>query len=103
MSWAGSGATATANIELVTPAEPPPPPPPPGTVDPAVCDVPGITLLTDGSGDSSSGTPGNDLLSLQLAQPAANPQLLVFRINIDPGATPNPGTTWFASFNAPSG
>src|SRR6185503_254729 len=59
------------------------------------CTPPGVTVLTDPSGDTSSAlglvsTPapaGTDLLSLQISQPTASDGIvrLMFTINTDPG------------------
>jgi hypothetical protein len=81
------------------------------------CDVPGLQLLSDPADDNTGGPTGpapgpagTDLLSLQISQPAQDPvgdsidnQLLVFQINIEPGATPSPATVWFTSFRNPGG
>jgi len=70
----------------------------------SVCTIPGKTLLTDPSADSTlSPTPapgpaGSDLLSLQLAQPLAvdGDITLTFTLHTDPGQSPEPpGSAWY--------
>src|SRR6185503_4928406 len=78
------------------------------------CTPPGLTVLTDPSGDTSAAlglvsTPapaGTDLLSLQVAQaPSADGVIrLMFTINTDAGASPQPvGSAWYAAIKTPSG
>ena len=78
------------------------------------CTPPGVTVLTDPSGDTSAAlglvsTPapaGTDLLSLQVSQPAASDGIvrLAFTINTDPGQSPQPtGSAWYAAIKTPSG
>jgi len=77
-------------------------PPQPETV----CAAPGVTELTDPSGDATAaglGTPapaGSDLLSFQLEQPLALDGVakLVFTLNTDPGQSPQaPGSAWYVA------
>jgi PKD repeat protein len=79
-----------------------------------LCVSPGLTILTDKAGDATTAlgvvpmapTPGMDLLSFQLAQPfAADGNVkLIFRINTDPGVSPQPpGSAWFVSMKTPDG
>jgi hypothetical protein len=79
-----------------------------------VCKAPGVTELTDKAGDTHSAlglvpmapTPGMDLLSFQLEQPFApdGNTKLIFRINTDPGTTPQPpGSAWFVTMKTPDG
>lgn len=58
------------------------------TVVENVCQLPGLTVLTDAAGDSI-GSPSTDLLAFHLAQPMFNDgiQRLVFTINTDPNPT----------------
>jgi CARDB/Fibronectin type III domain/BNR repeat-like domain len=82
----------------VTPAAPPPPQDP--------CQLPGVRLLTDASGDSTTGTPGTDLKSLYLSQSIApdGSVKLRFQLNTDPGVDPQPaGSYWYVSFKEPDG
>ncbi len=68
------------------------------------CVAPGLTTLTDSSGDSLSPAPGSDLRSFQLAQPFAEDGniRLRFQINTDPGVQPQtPNSFWYASFKTP--
>ncbi len=79
-----------------------------------LCKAPGVTELTDAAGDASVAlgivgaelSPGMDLLSFQLAQPfqPSGDVKLVFRINTDPGTSPQPaGSAWYVSFKRPDG
>lgn len=79
-----------------------------------VCAAPGITELTDKAGDTHAAigvvpiapSPGMDLLSFQLEQPFASDGnvKLIFRINTDPGTTPQPpGSAWYVSMKTPDG
>ncbi|NND43678.1 MAG: PKD domain-containing protein [Xanthomonadales bacterium] len=68
------------------------------------CLVPGITTLTDGSGDSLTATPGSDVRSLLIAQPYADDGniKLRFQINTDPGVPVQPPQSfWYSSFRTP--
>jgi hypothetical protein len=79
-----------------------------------LCAVPGLTKLKDAAGDTSAAAglivtpagPGMDLLSFQLIQKfAADGNVkLTFRINTDPGISPQPpGSSWYVSFKMPDG
>jgi hypothetical protein len=79
-----------------------------------LCKAPGLTKLTDAAGDTSAAAgvivtpagPGMDLLSFQLSQPFAADGVvkLDFRINTDPGISPQPpGSSWYVSFKMPDG
>jgi PKD repeat protein len=72
---------------------------------PTPCKAPGLTILTDGTGDSLTGTPGTDLHSLQISQPySATGGKLTFQLNTDPGTNPQPPNSyWYVSFKAPDG
>ena len=70
------------------------------------CKAPGPTILTDGSGDSLTGTAGTDLRSLQVSQPYSSDGTLKlrFQLNTDPGTNPQPpGSYWYVSFKEPDG
>jgi len=70
------------------------------------CTPPGVTLLTDASGDSLTGTAGTDLKSFQLAEPYASDGnvKLRFQLNTDPGQANQPsGSYWYVSFKEPDG
>lgn len=72
----------------------------------SLCEVPGLTILTDSAGDSTTGTAGTDLKSFQLAQPYAEDGniKLRFEINTDVGQTEQaPGSYWYVSFKTPDG
>lgn len=79
-----------------------------------LCVAPGLTKLTDPAGDTSAALgiivtpagPGMDLLSFQLSQAfAADGNVkLTFRINTDPGTSPQPpGSSWYVSMKMPGG
>jgi hypothetical protein len=93
-----SGTSAASN-EIELPVVVPPPPE-------SVCSIPGMTLLSDPSADSTlSPTPapgpaGSDLTSLQLAQPLAldGDIKLTFTLHTDPGQSPQPpGSAWYVA------
>jgi subtilisin family serine protease len=69
------------------------------------CTVPGLTVVTDGMGDSLLPTPGTDLLGLSVALPHATSLAaakLVFTLRTDPGRALQPvGSGWYASFSNP--
>jgi PKD repeat protein len=70
------------------------------------CKAPGPTILTDPTGDSTTGTAGTDLSSLQVSQPYSSDGSLKvrFQLNTDPGMSPQPpGSYWYVSFKAPDG
>lgn len=81
--------------------------------DESPCALPGVTKLTDPSGDATAtliggpGTPtppGTDLLSFQIAQPYSPDGILrlVFTINTDNGESPQPaGSSWYVSMKIP--
>ena len=81
-----------------------------GLANESICTLPGLTKLTDASGDTSAtsgivnvstpGTPGMDLQGLQVAQPyAANGDVkLIFTLSTDPGQSPQPpSSAWYVS------
>jgi PKD repeat protein len=79
-----------------------------------LCAPPGLTKLKDPAGDTSAALgiivtpagPGMDLLSFQLIQKFATDGKvkLTFRINTDPGVSPQPaGSSWYVSFKMPDG
>ena len=70
------------------------------------CSAPGARILTDASGDSTTGTAGTDLKSFWLSQTSASsgPIKLRFQLNTDPGMNPQPpGSYWYVSFKEPDG
>src|SRR2546423_1675662 len=87
------------------------------TIPPPVenlCTVPGLTKLTDPSGDTSAALgvvstpapPGSDLLSFQIAQPfqADGIPRLVFTINTNNGQSPQPtGSAWYVAMKLING
>ena len=83
-------------------------PPPPENV----CALPGLTKLTDPSGDTSAvlgivttpAPPGSDLHSFQIAQPysADGVVRLAFTIDTDAGGSPQPpGSAWYVAMKIP--
>ena len=77
-----------------------------------VCALPGLTKLSDPSGDTSAilgivttpAPPGSDLHSFQLAQPYATDGVvrLAFTINTDAGESPQPaGSAWYVAMKIP--
>src|SRR5206468_3140452 len=98
------GASAQSNEVDLTVVVPPPPE--------NVCALPGLTKLTDPSGDTSAilgivttpAPPGSDLLSFQIAQPYAEDGIirLAFTINTDNGESPQPiGSSWYVAMKIP--
>lgn len=63
------------------------------------CEVPGITMATDATGDSS--VPGTDLVSLNIAEPQALDGKLVFQINAVGAESAPVGTMFAALFHTP--
>ncbi|HEU5216266.1 MAG TPA: PKD domain-containing protein [Gaiellaceae bacterium] len=95
----GQGAGPASN-EVGLPVSPDPPPPP------TPCTAPGLTTLTDASGDSTPGTAGTDLRSLQVSQPYSSDGSLKlrFQLNTDPGMSQQPPDSyWYASFREADG
>ena len=77
-----------------------------------VCVLPGLTKLTDPSGDTSAvlgivttpAPPGSDLDSFQLSQPYSTDGVvrLAFTINTDAGESPQPaGSAWYVAMKVP--
>jgi PKD repeat protein len=92
----GDGPASNEAGLQVTVSGPPPDP----------CLAPGVTIFSDSTGDSLTGTPGTDLSSLQLSQPFSSDGTLKlrFQLNTDPGVDPQaPGSYWYVSFKAPDG
>src|SRR5438874_660792 len=96
----GVGTSSSSNEVNLTVVVPPPPE--------DVCALPGLTKLTDPSGDTSAilgivptpAPPGSDLLSFQIAQPYASGNIvrLAFTINTDNGESPQPiGSSWYVA------
>lgn len=91
-SSTGAGDNLSNEIDLVVVAPPPPQNP---------CAAPGVTLLTDATGDSLSPAAGTDMVSASVAQPyAADGNIkLVFTIKTDPDpnfiAAKTPGAAWY--------
>ncbi|HET9793918.1 MAG TPA: PKD domain-containing protein [Thermoanaerobaculia bacterium] len=74
-----------------------------------VCEPPGLTKLTDPSGDTTAtvvttiptpAPPGSDLLALHVSQPYSEDGIvrLVFALDTDPGESPQPaGSAWYVA------
>jgi hypothetical protein len=89
-----------ASNELRLPVSPDPPAPP------NPCLAPGVTILTDASDDSLTGTAGSDLRSLQLSQPYSRDGSLElrFQLDTDPGTSQQPPDSyWYVSFRETDG
>jgi Uncharacterized conserved protein len=85
-------------IDLTVVAPPPPQDP---------CAAPGVTLLTDATGDSLSPGAGTDMISASVSQPyAADGNVkLIFTIKTDPDpnftAAKTPGAAWYLAMKVP--
>jgi hypothetical protein len=91
-----NGESAASNE--VSPVAPPPPQDP--------CQLPGQRILTDATGDSTTGTAGTDLTSFWLSQSVApdGSVKLRFQLNTDPGSsTQPPNSYWYVSFRTADG
>ena len=62
------------------------------------CTVPGVTLLTDPTGDETNQLPSYDIQSVSVAEPAGAAQKLVFTLKMASLSTVPPDTTWPVSF-----
>jgi hypothetical protein len=74
-------------------------------VEESSCVIPGITLYTDGSSDSTSnGVPGHELLFAALSEPKEMPGKLVLTMKVD-SLDPQPpaSTRWATYYDAPDG
>jgi hypothetical protein len=71
---------------------------------PPACAEPGVTILTDATGDASTAQPEHDVVSLSIAQPTAlGGDKFVFTLKMAGLANPTPDTTWPAVFRTPDG
>lgn len=71
----------------------------------SLCILPGLTKLTDASGDSIGG-PGTDLKSFQIGQPfeEGGELKIAFTLNTDPGVPVQPaGSFWYVAMRVISG
>ena len=67
------------------------------------CKLPGLTILTDATGDELDMVPGHDVQSLQISEPVAFvPNKVVFTLKMQSLATVPPGTRWPVTFNVGS-
>jgi PKD domain len=76
-----------------------------GTVGPVekACLLPGLTILTDGTGDEADAVVGHDVEHLWIAEPAAfAPNQLVFTLKMQSLATVPPSTRWPVTFTSPN-
>jgi len=100
----GVGSGASSDEVNLTVANPPP--------AENVCALPGLTRLTDPSGDTSAvlgavttpAPPGSDLLSFRIAQPYATDGVvrLAFTLDTDAGESPQPpGSAWYVAMKIP--
>lgn len=68
------------------------------------CKLPGLTILTDPTGDATGGVAGHDVQSLQISEPVTfAPNKVVFTLKVQSLATVPPDTRWPVTFNAPNG
>ena len=78
-----------------------------GIVPETPCIAPGLTLLTDGTGDATGGNPAHDIQKVSLAEPfdAAAPTAskLVFTIKVASLASIPPNTRWPLQFKSADG
>ena len=73
-----------------------------GAVEKA-CLLPGLTILTDGTGDELDMVPAHDVQHLWIAEPVAfAPNQLVFTLKMQSLATVPPNTRWPITFTAPN-
>jgi PKD repeat protein len=67
------------------------------------CKLPGLTILTDPTGDELDMLAGHDVQSLQIAEPIAfAPNKVVFTLKMQSLATVPPGSRWPVTFNVGS-
>jgi hypothetical protein len=67
------------------------------------CLLPGLTILTDGTGDELDMVPAHDVQHLWIAEPVAfAPNQLVFTMKMQSLATVPPNTRWPITFTAPN-
>ncbi len=63
------------------------------------CTAPGVTLITDPTGDATGGNPAHDIQRISLAEPASGSDKLVFTLKMASLSSPTPSTTWPVMFN----
>lgn len=81
---------------------PSPCPPPPPVEDP--CKAPGVTVLTDATGDALDMQPGHDIVKLSIAEPGSlGPGKLMFILKMVSLQNVPPNTTWPILFHASAG
>jgi len=67
------------------------------------CAQPGLTVLTDATGDATGGQAGHDVQSLRISEPFAfAPNKVVFTLKVQSLATVPPDTRWPVTFNVGS-
>ena len=76
-----------------------------GPPDPASCMEPGVTILTDPTGDVGPGGDPNsdDLERLSIAEPLSLPGKIVFTLKMATLSTVNNGRSWNATFTSSGG
>jgi uncharacterized repeat protein (TIGR01451 family) len=64
------------------------------------CTVPGVTLITDPSGDATDQNPAHDIQSISVAEPDSGPGVnkLVFTLKMASLSSLTPSTTWPVTF-----
>src|SRR4051794_1728234 len=99
---ANAGGTLSNSAALTTTSADADPSNNSATVQTAVddpCTVPGVTLVTDPSGDESNQLPSYDIQSISVAEPAGSAQKLIFTLKMASLASVPPSTTWPVLFN----
>lgn len=67
------------------------------------CVFPGLTILTDGTGDASTGQPGHDVQKLSIAEPSdIGAGKIMFVLKMAGLASLPPNTTWPILFKSPN-
>lgn len=72
-------------------------------VNESACTLPGITVVKDGSNDSTGGVPGQDLQLTSIAEPENMTDKLVITMKVDDLSTPPPSTRWVTYFDTADG
>ncbi len=68
----------------------------------SACVLPGLTILTDPTGDETDMLPAHDAQSLQVAEPYAySPNKVVFTLKVASLSVVPPNTRWPVTFNGP--
>jgi uncharacterized repeat protein (TIGR01451 family) len=98
---AGTGGTYTNSASLTTTSADPDTSNNSASVKTVVdnpCTVPGVTLITDPTGDETNQQPAYDVQNISVAEPANLSDKLVFTLKMASLATVPPNTTWPVTF-----